>query len=57
MRCFRFTQATIDTTAARLELLDDGAGGYVSFEGWVRNHNEGQTVTRLEYEAFLDEFA
>jgi len=24
----------------------------VSFEGWVRDHNEGQDVTRLEYEAF-----
>ena len=23
-----------------------------SFEGWVRNHNEGHNVSRLEYEAF-----
>jgi molybdopterin synthase catalytic subunit len=51
---FRFTQSAIDTAAARLELLDSGAGGYVSFEGWVRDHNEGQEVTRLEYEAFQD---
>jgi molybdopterin synthase catalytic subunit len=51
---FRFTQAAIDTDAARRELLDLGAGGYVSFEGWVRDHNEGQEVTRLEYEAFED---
>jgi len=49
---FRFAHSAIDTTAARLELLDPGAGGYVSFEGWVRDHNEGQEVTRLEYEAF-----
>jgi molybdopterin synthase catalytic subunit len=49
---FRFTEAAIDTVAARRELLDRGAGGYVSFEGWVRDHNEGQEVTRLEYEAF-----
>ena len=49
---FRFTDAAIDTEAARRELLDRGAGGYVSFEGWVRDHNEGQEVTRLEYEAF-----
>ena len=27
-------------------------GGYAAFEGWVRNHNEGHAVTRLEYEAF-----
>jgi len=49
---FRFTQTAIDTTAARIELLDRGAGGYVSFEGWVRDFNEGREVTGLEYEAF-----
>lgn len=49
---FRFTQSTIDTDSARRELLHMGAGGYVSFEGWVRDTNEGQEVTRLEYEAF-----
>jgi molybdopterin synthase catalytic subunit len=36
----------------RRELEDPAAGGYASFEGWVRNHNEGLAVTRLEYEAF-----
>jgi len=51
---FRFANPPIDTVAARRELLDHGAGGYVSFEGWVRNHNEGQIVTRLEYEAFTE---
>jgi molybdopterin synthase catalytic subunit len=52
MKAFRFTAAVIDTVSARHELLDLGAGGYVSFEGWVREHNEGREVTRLEYEAF-----
>ena len=51
---FRFAQAAIDTEAARRELQDLGAGGYVSFEGWVRDLNEGQEVTRLEYEAFQE---
>jgi molybdopterin synthase catalytic subunit len=51
---FRFTDAAIDTTSARGELLDPGAGGYASFEGWVRNLNEGREVTRLEYEAFRE---
>jgi molybdopterin synthase catalytic subunit len=51
---FRFTQTTIDTESARRELRDLGAGGYVSFEGWVRDQNEGQEVTRLEYEAFQE---
>ena len=39
--------------AAR-ELRDDSCGGFASFEGWVRNHNEGHAVTRLEYEAFAE---
>jgi molybdopterin synthase catalytic subunit len=52
MMRFRFTESAIDAAAARGELLDRGAGGYVSFEGWVRDYNEGREVTRLEYEAF-----
>jgi molybdopterin synthase catalytic subunit len=51
---FRFTQTAIDTAAARRELQDLGSGGYVCFEGWVRDQNEGQEVTRLEYEAFQE---
>jgi sulfur-carrier protein adenylyltransferase/sulfurtransferase len=52
MSSFRFSQTELDTTALRIELEDPTAGGYASFEGWVRNHNEGHAVTRLEYEAF-----
>jgi molybdopterin synthase catalytic subunit len=51
---FRFTQTAIDADGARRELQDLGSGGYVSFEGWVRDQNEGQDVTRLEYEAFQE---
>jgi molybdopterin synthase catalytic subunit len=54
MTRFRFTAASIDTDAARRELLDPSAGGCVSFEGWVRDHNEGLAVRHLEYEAFVD---
>ncbi len=34
------------------QLLDTGCGAYVQFEGWVRDHNEGQQVLRLEYEVY-----
>ena len=51
---FRFTDGPIDTDSARRELQSLSAGGYVSFEGWVRDLNEGQEVTRLEYEAFQE---
>jgi molybdopterin synthase catalytic subunit len=33
-------------------LRQPGCGGYVTFEGTVRDHNEGRAVGRLEYEAF-----
>jgi len=51
---FRFAQTAIEAAQARLELRDASAGGFVSFEGWVRDHNEGKEVTRLEYEAFQE---
>jgi molybdopterin synthase catalytic subunit len=49
---FRFTTTAIDTVTARRALHDVAAGGYASFEGWVRNFNEGREVVALEYEAF-----
>ena len=49
---FRFALQPIQAQAARVELLDLGAGGCVSFEGWVRNFNDGREVAHLEYEAF-----
>ena len=54
MMHFRFTESAIDTQSARRELQTSSAGGYVSFEGWVRDLNEGQEVTGLEYEAFQE---
>jgi len=42
----------IDPDALRRELFDPASGAYCGFEGWVRNLNEGQTVQRLEYEAY-----
>lgn len=52
MKPFSFSKTPIDPATLRRALEDPAAGGYVAFEGWVRNHNEGQAVTRLEYEAF-----
>ena len=53
MNRFRFSSTALDTQALRHELVDPGCGGFAAFEGWVRNHNEGQRVTALEYEAFV----
>jgi molybdopterin synthase catalytic subunit len=51
---FRFTSTPIDIMSGQRELKDLGAGGFVSFEGWVRDLNEGLEVVRLEYEAFQE---
>ncbi len=44
--------ATLDPHTLRARLGDAAAGAYCSFEGWVRNHNEGRRVLRLEYEVY-----
>ncbi len=46
------TSESIDPDALRRELFDPASGAYCGFEGWVRNLNDGQTVQRLEYEAY-----
>ncbi|HET9694237.1 MAG TPA: ThiF family adenylyltransferase [Steroidobacteraceae bacterium] len=52
MQAFSFSTVPLDTAAYRAALADPSCGGYASFEGWVRDHNEGRQVRRLEYEAF-----
>jgi molybdopterin synthase catalytic subunit len=54
MKPFSFSDAPIDPSELRKQLADPACGGYCSFEGWVRNNNEGHDVLRLEYEAFVD---
>lgn len=44
---------TIDPVELGARLGDAAAGAYCSFEGWVRNHNEGRRVLRLEYEVYV----
>lgn len=50
---FRISTAPLDPPALARELLDLRAGAYVEFQGWVRNHNEGQPVEALEYESYV----
>ena len=49
---FRFSSTPLDESTLRAQLSNPACGGYAAFEGWVRDHNEGQRVRRLEYEAF-----
>lgn len=48
----RICNSPIEPDQLRQSLTDDAAGGFVAFEGWVRNENEGQEVLRLEYEVY-----
>lgn len=52
MARFSLAETPFDTASLRANLLDDRVGGYASFEGWVRNHNEGRPVAGLRYEAY-----
>jgi molybdopterin synthase catalytic subunit len=49
---FAISAQPIDLAAFRASLADTACGGYVQFEGWVRDHNEGRQVLRLEYEVY-----
>lgn len=48
----KMVESSIDPAALRDTLCDPAAGAYAGFEGWIRNHNEGLDVQRLEYEAY-----
>lgn len=52
MSMFSLSDHPLDASALTDSLRNPAAGGFVSFEGWVRNENEGKTVHRLDYEAY-----
>jgi molybdopterin synthase catalytic subunit len=49
---FRLADAALDPAALRQALQDPRAGAFASFEGWVRDHNDGRAVRGLRYEAY-----
>ena len=49
---FRLSATNLDSAALQHALANARAGACVTFEGWVRNRNEGQPVLSLEYEAY-----
>jgi molybdopterin synthase catalytic subunit len=50
---FKISSTPIDSAALLSELRNGRAGACVTFEGWVRDTNEGRPVTALEYEAYV----
>ena len=51
---FRISASAIDVGALQAALRDPRAGACASFEGWVRDHNDGRPVEGLHYEAYVE---
>lgn len=49
---FTLVSEPIDTASLAADLRDPAAGAVVTFDGRVRNHNAGQPVGHLEYQAY-----
>lgn len=52
MTRFRLGGSPIDGALERGALDNVAAGACVIFEGWVRDHNDGRAVLRLDYQAY-----
>ena len=53
MSGFRISDTPIDAASLQADLRDARAGACASFEGWVRDHNDGRAVDGLRYEAYV----
>lgn len=53
MTRFAIADAPFDIAPLRARLLRAEAGAYASFEGWVRDHNDGRAALGLRYEAYV----
>lgn len=49
---FSLTDESIDITSLSADLQDPAAGAVVTFDGRVRDHNDGRAVAHLEYQAY-----
>lgn len=51
MEMFRVSETDLRPDLLSGSVRDPASGGFVSFEGWVRDHHEGRAVLGLSYEA------
>jgi molybdopterin synthase catalytic subunit len=49
---FSLSDQPLDPATLQRALADPRAGACVTFEGWVRDHNDGRPVRALDYEAY-----
>lgn len=52
MKRFHLSGTPFEIAPLRARLLRAEAGAYGSFEGWVRDHNDGRPVLGLRYESY-----
>ncbi len=52
MKTFVLSETPIDVIALTCAMSHTSAGASVTFEGWVRDHNEGRAVRGLAYQAY-----
>ena len=52
MATFHISGDPIDPAALARSLVHARAGACTTFEGWVRDHNDGRAVLRLDYQAY-----
>ena len=52
MPAFQIADAAFDLANVRQQLQVGHAGAYASFEGWVRDSNQGRPVHALTYQAY-----
>ena len=49
---FSLTESPIQENMLKRQIKAHEAGGFVSFEGWIRDHNEDKPVHQLHYDAY-----
>ncbi|HJU07334.1 MAG TPA: molybdenum cofactor biosynthesis protein MoaE [Rhodanobacteraceae bacterium] len=54
MKTFSLSETAIDASTLLRELESDRIGAIVTFEGRVRDHNDGRTVNGLTYQAYAE---
>ncbi len=49
---FELSEHILNELELRSSLINQKCGALVTFEGWVRDFNEGKPVSRLDYQAY-----
>lgn len=53
MSDFIMAETPVNISTLRKGLVIPEAGGFCSFEGWIRQTNEGRAVSSIDYSAFV----